>query len=149
MSAFAQAVKTWADKTGETAEDIVVVTITDLSRRVMQRTPVGDPTTWNSKPPKGYTGGQAKGNWFASIGAPSDQIDMNIRARNASKPLNRDASIRGAAYGKVYYMVNNLPYIRRLEYEGWSGQAPQGMVRVVMVEFNQIVKKAIKRKFVR
>ena len=149
VKGFGKAVQRWADKTDADLEDIIYTTLTDLSRRVIQRTPVGNPSLWKSPPPPGYTGGQAKGNWFASIGQPSAEKDLTIRARNAAKPLSRDAHIREAAIGETYYLTNNLPYIRRLEYEGWSGQAPEGMVRVTVTEFQSVVNKAIKRKFSR
>jgi hypothetical protein len=160
---FAKAVRRYADKTGESLEQIVYVTITDLSRRVIQRTPVGNPSLWlhnsgskespsyvnflsHRNAPAGYTGGQAKGNWFASIGSPSKEIDRSIRAKNASAPINRDAAIRRAAAGNIYYLSNNLPYIRALEF-GWSTQAPAGMARVTVSEFQQILQKATKRSF--
>lgn len=150
MGKFANAVKNWADKTGADIDDIVYITLTDLSVRVIQLTPVGNPSEWKTDyPPKGYTGGQAKGNWFASIGQPSSKVDNNIRAKNSSKPINRDQSVREQAVGEVYYLTNNLPYIRRLEYEGWSRQAPSGMVRITVAEFDRRLDKAIKRKFTR
>lgn len=37
---------------------------------------------------------------------------------------------------------NNLPYAQRLE-DGWSDQAPIGMVKVTVAEFQSIVKKAL------
>ena len=43
--------------------------------------------------------------------------------------------------GHVFYLVNNLPYIRRLE-QGWSQQAPAGMVAVTVSEFQQTVARA-------
>lgn len=148
VKGFGDAVKKWADKTGSSIEDITYVTLTDLSRRIIQRTPVGRPSLWKTKyPPAGYTGGQAKGNWFASIGSPSAKVDNTIRAKNAAKPLSRDHNVRLNAVGGIYYLTNNLPYIRRLEYEGWSSQAPAGMVRVTVAEFQQVLDKAIKRNF--
>ena len=144
MSRFSQAVAAWSKKTGEDVGDIVIASVTDLSRRIIQRTPVGNPDLWASPPPPGYTGGQAKGNWFASIGAPSHQVDFSIKAKNAARPMKRDEHIRQNAAGNIYYLTNNLPYIRRIEYEGWSSQAPQGMVRVSVAEFNRSIEKAIR-----
>jgi hypothetical protein len=40
-------------------------------------------------------------------------------------------------------MINALPYGPRLEYEGWSSQAPAGMVRISVVEFQTFVDKAV------
>ncbi len=48
-----------------------------------------------------------------------------------------------AKAGDVIYLANSLPYIRRLEY-GWSKQAPAGMVRGTVGEFQQAIDKALK-----
>ena len=40
--------------------------------------------------------------------------------------------------------MNSLPYIRPLEYEGHSKQAPAGMVRVSVTEFQTFVDNAVK-----
>ena len=44
--------------------------------------------------------------------------------------------------GDVYTYTNDLrtiPYIRRLEYDRWSPQAPSGMVRISAAEWHDIV----------
>ena len=139
---FSRQMRQWANNTGEDVDKLVRAVNLDLVRQVTKKTPVGNPSLWKSKPPKGYTGGQAKGNWFATNGNPSSQIDNSVRAKNSSKPVNRAMSAINASAGQVFYIVNNLPYIRRLEYEGWSGQAPQGMVRVTVSEFNRRLERA-------
>ena len=45
------------------------------------------------------------------------------------------------ASGRIYYLANNVPYARRLE-DGWSRQAPQGIVGRTVIQFRQIVKDA-------
>lgn len=64
----------------------------------------------------------------------------------------------GAA-GNVFYLTNNLSYIRVLEYGlypqgayktfrtkgGYSIQAPQGMVRITAREFNRVVKEQVNK----
>ena len=145
MSDFAKAVSAWARKTGESTDDIIVATVTDLSRRIIQRTPVGNPDLWlTNYPPEGYTGGQAKGNWVATIGRPSGDVFEGITAKNSSKPMKWAMSSIQKAPGSVYYLVNNLPYIKALEY-GHSTQAPAGMVRVTVTEFNKSIAKAINK----
>ncbi|WP_330210091.1 hypothetical protein [Pseudomonas sp. AM4(2022)] len=39
--------------------------------------------------------------------------------------------------------MNNLPYGPRLEYEGWSNQAPAGMVQITVTEFQMFINKAV------
>jgi hypothetical protein len=41
-----------------------------------------------------------------------------------------------------YYITNNLPYAERLEY-GWSGQAPSGMIRLSLAEFEQVLREEV------
>ena len=52
------------------------------------------------------------------------------------------AALKG---GGVTFMANNLPYAHRLEFEGWSRQAPEGMVRRTVARFNQIADEAAKK----
>jgi len=42
------------------------------------------------------------------------------------------------------YLLNSLPYVRRIEYEGWSSQAKAGMVRITVAEFQTFVDKAVR-----
>lgn len=137
---FTSDLKSFAINTGAQTDEVVRAFNLDLTKQVTRLTPVGNPDEWQSKPPAGYTGGQAKGNWFASVGAPSDKVDKNMRARNNSKPVNAAMSAISNSAGAVYYLTNNLPYIRRLEYEGHSGQAPNGFVRITMAKADRLLK---------
>ena len=71
-----------------------------------------------------------KNNWNSSIGDISYSIDAPENS-NGAKSLNGIAetfSIFGT--GMVGYFTNSMPYAMRLEYDGWSQQAPNGVVRV-------------------
>ena len=71
-----------------------------------------------------------KNNFNSSIGDISYSIDAPENP-NGSKSLNGIAetfSVFGT--GKVGYFTNSMPYAMRLEYDGWSQQAPSGVVRV-------------------
>ena len=46
--------------------------------------------------------------------------------------------------GQTIFITNSLPYAYRLEYDGWSRQAPAGMVRVTVVEFAQRFERAVR-----
>ena len=127
---------------GDRMDQVVRGTLLDLSRRIVLRTPVGNPSLWASAPPAGYTGGQAKGNWQASIGSPETGTTSTID-KSGSATL---ASINGktqSAPGNVWYLANNLPYIGRLEFDAWSTQANEGMVRVSLAELNQAINEQI------
>jgi len=129
---------------GDRMDQVVRGTLLDLSRRIVLRTPVGNPSLWASAPPEGYTGGQAKGNWQASIGSPETGTTSTID-KSGSATL---ASINGKtqnAPGNVWYLTNNLPYVSTaLEY-GSSTQAPTGMVRISLRELDQSIDDQISR----
>jgi hypothetical protein len=63
--------------------------------------------------------------------------------KTGAKVLTNTKQESEKAAGNIFYLVNNLPYIKPLEY-GHSKQAPQGMVRISVVRFRQALKKAIK-----
>lgn len=44
--------------------------------------------------------------------------------------------------GNVHYLANNLPYAQRLE-DGWSKQAPAGMVKITVTRFEAFVSAAV------
>jgi|SRR6056297_1503826 len=124
----------------EVVEDVAV----SLSQRIIERTPVGQPSTWqnpNSAPP-GYVGGRARANWFPTIGTPSDDT---TESTSTNESASRITGIKEQIAGNVYYLTNNLPYIRRLEYDNWSQQAPRGMVRVTLREALRELKRAISK----
>lgn len=98
----------------------------------IERSPVGAPETWKSPPPPGYRPGTFKANWNVSIGAP------DLSTRDVQDPTGAGtyqtglAKIESMQLGDVVFITNSLPYSRRLEYDGWSLQAPLGMVRVTI-----------------
>ncbi len=131
-----------AQKYNRGIDDVVEDVAVSLSQRIIERTPVGQPSTWqnpNSAPP-GYVGGRARANWFPTIGTPSDDTTDST---STNESASRITGIKEQIAGNVYYLTNNLPYIRRLEYDNWSKQAPRGMVRVTLREALKELERAI------
>lgn len=84
--------------------------------------------------------GRFRGNWQVAIGnLPHGTIDLNDPSGSAALGAIQ-SEIAKLNAGQTIYLINNLPYARRLEY-GWSKQAPAGMVRVTVQQFQPIVKK--------
>ncbi|MBA1195212.1 hypothetical protein G7007_20530 [Pseudomonas entomophila] len=92
---------------------------------------------------QGYVGGRFRGNWQFSIDSPAtgelDRIDPS--GNKAIAELL--AQVQALTIGQTAYIVNNLPYAVPLEY-GHSTQAPNGMVRVTLANFQRIVDEAIR-----
>ena len=109
----------------------------EVWNRLDFRSPVGDPSTWSSPAPPGYVGGRFRANWqYGFNSQPStllDEIDTD-GSRTRERVFN--AVMSGPAIG-VHYLTNNSPYGQRLE-EGWSQQAPFGMVALTELEFPDI-----------
>lgn len=139
---FAADLNKFADKVKGRADDVVGDVVLQLAQAVDRRSPVGDASYWISKPPKGYVGGHFRANWQLGADAiPAGEV-AGVDPTGANAQGRILASIPEDAAGKVYYLVNNAPYARRLE-DGWSRQAPQGMVALSVIDFPQMVDQAV------
>jgi hypothetical protein len=120
---FAEDIQAFAAKT-ERKMDLAVQKIAfELFSRVILKTPVDS--------------GRARGNWQVAIGSVPDGV-LEIEDKTGSATISAAAATAsGLRAGDVIYLVNNLPYIQRLE-DGYSGQAPAGMVGLTVQEFQQI-----------
>lgn len=88
---------------------------------------------------KGYVGGRFKANWNVSFGAADTTTTTSTDVSRGNAEAEKALTL---PLGGVMYISNGLPYARRLEYEGWSTQAPAGMVRVSAINFAQYVRDA-------
>ncbi len=134
----------WAQKTNKNLEKLTRGVLLQMSRDIILMTPVGEPSLWQSPPPKGYIGGTARGNWQASINTPIMR-ETNRVDESGGATISAAQSAIDQAFGNVYYLTNNVPYIRRLEYEGWSTQAPSGMLRITVARFNQTLEEELRK----
>ena len=103
-------------------EAIVSKTVIDLFYAIVKRTPVDT--------------GRAKANWFLGYD-PDNEIgkhDLNDALEFGYDPDK----------GVTIWIYNNLEYIIPLE-EGWSDQAPRGMVSLSLTEFSKFLKDATKK----
>jgi len=108
----------------------------EVFRRVIFRSPVGNPSLWanpGSAPP-GYVGGRFRGNWQISLSLNSSETG-NTDASGAATVAQGFGSLAGVrdTRGRTIWIFNNVPYAQRLE-QGWSSQAPGGIVSVTLAE---------------
>lgn len=113
----------------------------DMFGGIVQMSPVGNPSLWQSPPPKGYVGGRFRANWYASVGSPSNSKSNDVDGSGGIAMGRVQAAAAAVQLGEVAYFVNNLPYAWPLE-GGWSSQAPAGMVGVTVARFRPMVAKA-------
>lgn len=92
---------------------------------------------------QGYVGGRFRGNWQFSIDLPATGELDRIDRSGDDTIAQLKAQVEALTIGQTAYIVNNLPYAVPLEY-GHSTQAPAGMVRVTLANFQRIVDEAIR-----
>ena len=139
---FALSLKAFADKAKAAPAQVVRKVSIDLLTATVMRTPVGNPDLWKSKPPKGYVGGRLRANWNVSLVTP-DTSTTDAIDKDGGATIDRGRVAIGEADGvKDIFIMNSLPYAIPIEY-GHSGvQAPAGMVRVSVAEFQAFVDQA-------
>lgn len=97
----------------------------DILRRLVMRTPVDT--------------GRARGNWQVSVGSPA-QTAVDATDKGGGATIEAAVpTVEGWDASKVaIFLMNNVPYISALE-DGHSDQAPSGMVKITLAEFDAIV----------
>jgi hypothetical protein len=117
-------IKRFVDKAKGNIDLVVRKVALDLFSRVIEKSPVDT--------------GRFKSNWQVAIGAiPPGTLELFDK--DGSATISRvDAAVLQLKAGDIIYLVNNLPYSRRLEY-GYSKQAPAGMVRTSVQEYGAVV----------
>lgn len=138
MTSFAVQLKDFADRTNMRADMLVAYIVADIGRALVDRSPVGDPSYWKAPAPKDYTPGRFKGNWQIGINIQPAGETGRVDPEGAATQSAIVAAIPEHPAGTVIYLVNNVPYARPIE-DGYSRQAPQGVVGLTAVEFQQFV----------
>lgn len=139
MGAFSLDLSRFVAKAKGRERLVVRKIVIDVGSSVVLKTPVGDPDQWNMPAPAGYVGGRARGSWQYAKGSPMAGEPGGVDPGGAGA-IGR--VVGGAMAGDPlveHYLTSNVPYMRRLEYEGWSKQAPEGMVRLTIEEFQRFV----------
>lgn len=85
--------------------------------------------------------GRFKGNWQTSTAIPAGVLAvMDPGGSRAIGDLR--AAVGAFEVGQTMYLANNLPYAERLE-NGWSKQAPAGMVKLTVQRWQPIANQVI------
>lgn len=158
---FASEIQQFAEKTNRNINQVRRGIALDIFESIITLSPVGNPEKWlyfhpqkqqyvdyltYKEPPPGYVGGTFRGNWQASINNPKSGILKRREGKNGSGVLNAASRVLDRADGDdTIWFVNNMPYGPRLEYDGWSGQAPNGMLRLSVQLFRQSLRDQIAR----
>lgn len=83
--------------------------------------------------------GLFKGNWQINIGSTPTGV-VSIKDKTGRIVISQaSAALLNYKLDDPVFIVNNLPYANRLE-QGWSKQAPYGMVSLTLNEFSELVR---------
>lgn len=130
MADFAQQIAAFVKKTEARADQVLRKVGIEVASSVVRKSPVDT--------------GRFRANWLASIEAPNtrtfDASDLSGQATIAAAARQ----INKARLGQVIWISNNLPYAQRLE-NGYSQQAPSGMVRVTVAEWQGYLNRVAKQ----
>lgn len=129
MGDFALSVKKFVEKTKLKPQLVIKKVAFDMLSTIMQRSPVRT--------------GRFRANWHVTIDAPDDWKTERTDKRGEKTLKKVEGLLEGADIFECIYILNNLEYAIPLEY-GHSKQAPSGMVRITIKEFEQFLKDALK-----
>lgn len=136
MSDFALDVSKWVAKAKAAPERVVRSVTIKLWSAVIKGSPIDT--------------GRFRNNWFASGSTPSQETTTN-NAKTGDAAINRARQVVvGIADWTNMTLTNNLPYANVIEFGGYPGdgpntvggfskQAPQGVVRVNVARFQQLI----------
>lgn len=126
---FRADIKRFINKSNNKVEQYVRAVVLGIDRSLVMKSPVDT--------------GRFRANWNVGSNSPDTSVTemTDISGAGAITKAQRDLlSIK--INGQVIYVTNSLPYAYRLEYQGWSQQAPQGMVRITLAELSGISRQA-------
>ncbi len=126
MATWSIPLRRWSKDTEKKMDLVARKAIFDLFSTVVRRSPVDT--------------GRFRANWNISYGSINPTTTEETSRARIKGDLTK---LLSSPVNGVIFMTNSLPYAKRLE-EGWSKQAPVGMVRITAAEWNMKVKRAIR-----
>lgn len=151
---FAAQIRKFVEKSELNMDQTLRKTLIAVGDRLLEKTPVDT--------------GRLSGNWqFGVDEIPGTIVEVTGASGDgqavkeaAAEQLRSTINSYDLKLGSVFYLINNLPYAPVVEYGlypnppkggagktsgGYSTQAPEGMVRVTAVEFQDFVRDAVAR----
>lgn len=147
MAKFSLDLTQYAKKAGEHMDTVVRGVVMGLAERIDERSPVGNPSIWKfpANSPPGYAGGHFRKNWQYKFGSAPEGEVAGVDGRGSRTALNAVlAGVQAAPGAGAHYLANNVPYAERLE-NGWSTQAPSGMVKLAVIDVQGIIRDEVAR----
>lgn len=84
--------------------------------------------------------GRLRGNWQTSTGVPDRSIESDSDSTGGQTITRMTRTVANSRPIDILILTNSLPYVARIEYDGWSHtKAPKGMVRINVDRFKAIL----------
>lgn len=129
VESFSLQIEKWTEETQKRVTLAVRKIALDVFERIILKSPVDT--------------GRFRGNWQVQIGSiPTGTLEIDDKSGQVTL-AKAQAEVLGVKAGDTIFLINNLPYAQRLEY-GWSNQAPEGMVRTTVAEYQPIVDQVVR-----
>ena len=141
MADFALDIQKFAESFDDGAEQAVRSTFIALSTSFVNTSPVDE--------------GRFRANWFATGQQPSTKVTFN-KDKDGSDTIKAITNVATSIEDwSVLTITNNLPYSEKIEFGGYgdgpltsggySKKAPQGVVRINIKRFNQLLEKEARK----
>jgi len=89
--------------------------------------------------------GVLRNNWFANVGSGSVEVTEEGSESGAPTIAKIKQVVNEVKLEEDLYLTNNLPYASTIEFDGHSKKAKQGMVRVNVARWENLVTRAARR----
>lgn len=142
MAEFMDVINEWIEETEVRIDDVLQTIVIKVGESVVRLSPVDT--------------GRFRGNWHMTIDSASSASLIRYDQDGQSTIDSIASATNSFTAGQVAYIQNNVLYGTDLEYgnyhgptakvtdEGFSRQAPHGMVRVTEAQFLNIVNEAVR-----
>lgn len=139
---FTLDISNWVSKAKGDVDRAVRYVLIAIPTNIIRRNPVGDAVYWKSRPPKGYVGGRSRANWQYGNNVVPNGVINSVDKTGAATISKLRSQINSAPTASIHWFANNLDYIQALE-NGHSRQAPNGMVKITVMEFQRYVRDSV------
>lgn len=134
----ANSIKMIARKIDKSVGEVVKLIGIKAWTSLVFKTPVGNPSLWKSKAPKGYVGGQAKFSW-----------NMQYKRADTAQPVNWNSGVPNTPNINVrndyspLFVTSSIPYMEKLE-EGKHSTQGGHMIKRTVGQLNLELKTALR-----
>lgn len=84
-------------------------------------------------------------NWYLTVNSPSSDTRTDENKSGANALAQGEGELFKFDIANDIWITNNLPYAYPIEFDGHSAKASRGMVRVNSVNWDEYVKRAVRR----